>query len=367
MTGAAAAIAALSMAASEFPEHLAPYVAELNIEVVRDADGRQVPNTKLFVSGGNEAIGRWERYVTTDASGIARVRLPMVGHYQAHAMDQAFARGWMPLRTSPSSPKATIRLRPACFISGRVVAADGKPLGGARIETWAEMERIQIEADRRGAFRIDRIPAGQLVLSAYAEGYTSEDVQVSVRPGDHRRGVAIVLKRGAALTVTALCGGGKCAGARVAIDGAGENDYGELDVDADGAAAFRNLRVGEVKVRAVRGKELPGELASPWVTHRLATGDAAALTLTLAPTGGRGSIRGNVISKSGKPLFAAIEVDCAGVRRQMNTQQDGSFVVRDLPEGRLCKLIASRDGGRADVETDGRAPLRLVVDTPMHP
>jgi hypothetical protein len=76
---------------------------------------------------------------------------------------------------------------------------------------------------------------------------------------------------------------------------------------------------------------------------------------------------GTVVSKSGKPLYAAIEVNCGGVQRRMRSENDGSFMVRDLPDGRRCNVIASKDGERTELETDGTVPLRLVIASPLNP
>ena len=287
-------------AAEKFPAYIEPYVVELTLEAIRDADSRPARSTRLLVGGGNEVFGRWERYVTTDSLGIARLRVP-AGEYAAYPMDPAFARGWIPLRGEGTSLPSTLRLRPACGLSGRVADFRGQPIAGARIETWAGTERIELETDRRGRFRIDRVPAGELVLSAYAEGYAFEDVAVELRAGEHLRGVAIVLRRGAALTVTVRCGGGPCAGARIGVDGAGEGDYGELEADSAGVAAFRDLRAGEAKVRAVRYKDLPGEIATPWIAHRLVAGETSAMAVTLEPAGGPSSADGGAPRRPVEP------------------------------------------------------------------
>jgi hypothetical protein len=91
------------------------------------------------------------------------------------------------------------------------------------------------------------------------------------------------------------------------------------------------------------------------------------MVVTLQPTGGNASLRGTVVSKSGKPLSAAIEVKCGGVQRRMTSENDGTFVVRDLPDGRRCSVLASKDGERTELETDGTIPLRIVIDSPLNP
>jgi hypothetical protein len=368
MTLVAPILLALALATPEreFPPGFAPYIFELAIKAVRQGDNRPIARARLLVSGGNEAMGKWEKRATTDAQGMVRIRLP-VGDYAVYPIDAAFAGVWSWITLTDKQEVVVVALQPACAIDGRVVDAEGKPLAGSRVETMVGMSIVERTTDDRGTFRIDRLPAGTHVLTAHASGHSFTDLPVTLRRGQHRRNVAIVLQRGATLTVTALCGGATCAGALVAVDGAGDGDYSELVVDAAGVAAFPDLRAGEMKIRGFKDKDRPGELVSPWVTRTLAGGDIAFQTVELAPTGGRGTIRGQVFTKSGKPLFASIDVDCAGVRRYCSTERDGAFIVRDLPDGRRCKLTASRDEARTEVETDGSAPLRLVIDTELHP
>ena len=347
----------------QVPAHLIRNMVELVVQAVRDQDGRAIERTELFVSGGNEVIGRWEKRVRTDVSGIARVRLP-VGQYRVRPLDSAFANVWSSSISLPQAAPVKVPLEPACAISGRVLDDGGRPLRNSRLEVWADQGNIDLEADWQGRFSVGRLSASEHAVTAYASGRAPTTVRVAVRPGEHRRGVELVLHRGASLTITANCGG-KCLGARVKVSTA-EESY-ELAVDADGAAVFPGLPAGEVVVRAVRAEALPGEMASAEVKRRLAPGDAAAMVVTLAPTGGPASLHGTVVSTSGKPLYAAIDVDCGGVQRTLTSQNDGSFVVRDLPDGRHCKVVARKDGGRTELETDGTAPLRIVVDPLVNP
>jgi Carboxypeptidase regulatory-like domain len=346
------------------PTNLAPYMVDLVVKAVRDQDGHAIPRAELFISGGNEAFGRWEKRVTTDASGMMRVRLP-VGEYRVRPLDSAFASIWSHRISLQRAALVTVRLQPACAISGRVLDDGGRPLGNSRVEIWADQGNIDLVADEQGGFSAGRLSASEHTVTAYASGHAPTTLRLAVRPGEHRRGVKVVLHRGATLTVTANCGG-KCLGARVKVSAADET-YGEQDVDADGAAVFRDLPAGEVVVRAVRSEALPGEMASSDVKRRLAPGDDAAMVVTLAPTGGDASLRGTVVSKSGKPLYAAIEVNCGGVQRRTTSGNDGSFVVRDLPHDRHCSVIASKDGERTELETDGAAPLRVVINSPANP
>lgn len=350
--------------AANAPTSLSPYLADLVVKAVKDQDGQAIPRTELFISGGNEALGRWEKRVTTDASGVARVRAP-IGEYRVRPLDAAFANVWSDRIFLRQAALVTVRLQAGCALSGRVLDDEGRPLGNSRVEVWADQGNIELVTDEQGGFSVDRLSASEHTVTAYASGHAPTTVRLVVHPGEHRRGVKVVLNRGATLTVTANCGG-KCLGARVKVSAAAET-YGELDVDADGAAVFRDLPAGEVVVRAVRNEALPGEMASPDVKRHLAPGDDAALVVTLAPTGGSASLRGTVVSKSGKPLVAAIEVNCGGVQRRMTSENDGSFVVRDLPNGRRCSVIASKDGERTELETDGTVPLRAVIDSPTNP
>jgi hypothetical protein len=219
------------------------------VNAVRDQNGHAIPRTDLFVSGGNEVFGRWEKRVTTDASGTARVRLP-IGEYRVSPLDPAFASVWSETISLPQAALVTLRLQPGCAISGRVLDDGGRPLGNSRVEVWADLGNIDLVADEQGGFSVGRLSASEHTVTAYASGHAPATVRVAVRPGEHRRGVKVVLHGGATLTVTANCGG-KCLGARVKVSAA-EETYGEQDVDADGAATFRDLPAGEAVVRAVR-------------------------------------------------------------------------------------------------------------------
>jgi hypothetical protein len=363
-SGASAKTSVGDAPAENLPAYLAPYMVELVVKAVRDQDGHALSRAELFVSGGNEAFGRFEKRVTTDASGMARVRLP-IGEYRVSPLDSAFASVWSDRISLRRAVQVTVRLHPGCGISGRVLDDGGRPLANSRVEVWADQGNINLVADEQGGFSVGRLSASEHTVTAYASGHAPTTVRLAVRPGEHRRGVKVVLHRGATLTVTANCGG-KCLGARVKVTAADET-YGEQDVDADGTAVFRDLPTGEVVVRAVRTEALPGEMASSDVKRHLASGDDAAVVVTLAPTGGHASLRGTVVSKTGKPLYAAIEVNCGGVQRRMTSENDGTFVVRDLPDGRRCNVIASKDGERTELETDGTVPLRVVIDSPVIP
>jgi len=339
-------------------------MAELDIKVVRESAGRPVARTELIVSGGSETASV-ERKVKTDAFGLASTRLPL-GDYHVYPTDPAFAAVCSTENRLPQTDTMPVPLPPACAMSGSVVDHKGQPLGGSRLQVWADFRDLELYADERGQFTVGRLSASEHTVTAYAAGHATGTLAVPLRSGEHRKGVTVVLQRGATLAVTAACGTDACAGTRVKVLAPGD-DYREADVEADCTAAFRDLPPGEVKIRAVRNEANPGELASLELTSRLAPGDAAAVTVALAPTGGHATLRGSVVSKSGRPLEAAIEASCGAVRRYAMSEPDGSFVVQDLPEGPRCRVLAGKDGVRVEVDADGRAPLRLVIDSPLNP
>jgi hypothetical protein len=347
---------------ADLPPEFAQYVAELRIRAVRESDGRPVPHTALKVDGGNEAFGRWQKTITTDADGRAAVRLPM-GRYRAYPLADAFAFAWSDtFELDPSLPSVEVKipLKPACTLAGRVVDDRGKPLAGSDVDVWADAGELHLVADGAGRFRVDRLTEGDHVVTARAAGFSARTASGLARPGRPGQ-VVITLRRGAKLTAVTECGGGPCRGARVSVD-APDDGGRAMTVEADGSAAFRDLPAGTVTIRAVHGEDLAGELVAAPIERQLAPGEVAAVKVVLEPSGGPFVVRGSVLDKAGKPLVAAIWATCGGVRRRLNyTEKDGTFVLRDLPTDH-CKIDVSAENEHATLESNGPGPVRFVID-----
>jgi hypothetical protein len=347
---------------ADLPPEFAPYVAELRIRAVRASDGRPVPHTALRVDGGNEALGRWQKTLTTDADGRAAVRLPM-GRYRACPLADAFAFAWSDtFDLGPTLPSVEVQLPlyPACALAGRVVDDRGKPLAGSNVDVRANAGELHLVADSAGRFRVDRLTEGEHVVTARAAGFSARTASGPARPGRPGQ-VVITLRRGVKLTVATECRGGPCRDARVSVEAPDDGDRA-MTVEADGSAAFQELPAGTLTVSAVQDEDLAGELVAAPIKRGLAPGEVAAVKLVLVPSGGPFIVRGSVVDKAGKPLVAAIWATCGSVRRRLNyTEKDGTFVLRDLPTDR-CKIDAAAENEHATLESTGPGPLRFVLN-----
>ena len=344
---------------ADLPPEALKWVFELRVQAVRESDGRPVPHTALRIDGGNEAFGRWQKTITTDADGRAAVRLP-TGEYRAYPLAKEFAFAWSPTFQLDPHVEVTLPLRPACALAGRVVDDRGKPLPDSRLDVWADAGELHLVTDGAGRFRVERLTEGNHPVTAHAAGFASRTVDGPARPG--RAGhVEIVLRRGATLKVVTECNGGPCRGARASVE-APDPGGGAMTVEADGTAMFSDLPAGEVTIRAVRGEDLAGELVAAPIERRLAPGETASVKVVLKPSGGPFNVRGSIVDKAGKPMVGAIWATCGAVRRRLNaTEKDGTFVLFDLPTDH-CTIEAAAENERATLQSDGAGPLRFVLN-----
>src|SRR5262249_30993365 len=124
-----------------------------------------------------EGLRAWPRSITTDdqgqftLSGIARdCSTALIVH------DIRFAHAWLNVQTDDrDGPKeATLVLRPATIIEGRVLAADtGQPIPYAAIAIAASREQIgsmyttRFRADDQGRFAANPSPGNYFRVSAF--------------------------------------------------------------------------------------------------------------------------------------------------------------------------------------------------------
>lgn len=345
---------------ADLPPEFAQWVFELRVRAVRESDGRPVPHTALRVDGGNEVFGRWQKTITTGADGRAAVRLP-TGRYRVYPLADPFAFAWSQSFELDPNREVTIPLKRACALAGRVVDDRGRPLAGSDVDVWADAGELHFVTDGAGRFRSERLTEGEHGVTANAPGFSSSS-KVGVARHDRDGHVTIVLHRGATLTVVTECDGGPCVGASAIVNTPGGDACCTMTVEADGAAAFRDMPAGPVTISAVRGKDSAGELVAAPIERRLARGEAAAVKITLKPSGGPFLVRGSVVDKAGQPLRAFIRATCGAVSRSMNDiEKDGTFVLRDLPTDH-CKIEAAAENEHATIETNGPGPARFVLN-----
>lgn len=354
-------------------------------------------------------------FVSTDGSGVYTLAAESEWN-SAWAAAAGYAPATESLRERASGEGTrqapTLALTPASVISGRVVDGDGNALAGVEVVATvkAEMNPARMlrmmrgrsspqtaRSDRRGAFRVAGLPAGQSYeLRFRLDGYT--EVQQSVenlRAFEERSDLRVVLDRGrhgvgfvvdeddapvpgATVRLKPRREGEANRFRRVVVrfgDEAEEDDPGWL-TDSRGRFEIPDLAAGKYDLEveasgfaraAVPGVEVPEDVA-----------EVDLGTVALAPGA---EIRGRVTDADGRPLAAAeVRVgEDSGMpsafmgmmlRRQRPRGRSGAnglFTVGDLKNGEKVNLLVSR-AGLVDATVAGvLAPTVEPVEVVMKP
>jgi protocatechuate 3,4-dioxygenase beta subunit len=309
---------------------------------VVDVDGGPVEGARVVRPGG----GREE--VTSGADG----RFVVDGLDAGRPVDLwVECRGFTSKEVAgvpvPAERPLVIELERAAALEGRVVDASGSPVPGASVSVRPAGETFggsaEAEGDEDGRFVVEGVTAGRIVILARAEGHATQRLDdVVVAPGERRRGLRLVLERGATLAGrVASPEGDPVHGAMVWAQptegsaGAGLQGDGRGD-RTDGAGRYRVTGVtsGEVEVtvihpdyvRAVQETSLP-EGGDSVLDFRLQRGHDVA---------------GWVVDEVGAPVAAAhLQVESA--LGSSVSDPDGAFVLRGVPPG-MWRLSAEKEG-----------------------
>ncbi len=189
-----------------------------------------------------------ERQAATDKEGRFRLGGLAEGRYDLDVEPKS-ARGWLPAEREDLAvpgPPLELRLERGAVIRGNATGPDGAAPEG--LSVWAlriAPERgsgrvvgaATIEDRATGAFRIDGLPAGEVVVRAAARGLApAASDPIALVAGEERTGVALRLARGLRLTGTVVAkeSGAPIGGAAVAVEGASAPASGGADGDAGG-------------------------------------------------------------------------------------------------------------------------------------
>jgi hypothetical protein len=268
----------------------------------------------------------------------------------------------------------TVELPPERFASGRVVAADGSGVPGARIRISSAIhgrafeDLYTVTSGDDGAFRAGGLGSGEYVLSASAPGHAA--AEVVVRGG--ATGVAIRLGTGARATVRVVdADGAPVPQASVSVrpsDAAGGRDRlggaEELLTDSEGRVTLPGLAAGVphdldvfVPVFGHEDGHFPAELRG-WIP----TDVEVRLERRLR-------VEGAVRLPDGRP-FPGCEVtavDDGGRGGEIVVQPGiapGAFVLRDLRTGQRVRIRATAGDATSQEATveAGRRDVTLVLD-----
>ncbi|HYO11747.1 MAG TPA: carboxypeptidase regulatory-like domain-containing protein [Thermoanaerobaculia bacterium] len=312
--------------------------------VVDAATNRPIGNALAWVEGrGNAVFTTPDGAFEVTASGPGRLLLAAPGYVLAS----------LDARTLPPE----VRLQPAASVEGRVVDPSGRPVADARILVDPPLPSDPpVASAPDGRFRLDGLPpASALALSARLEhpgrppGPVSAASPLSpLAPGESRKGVRLVLARGAAVSGAVVAVEGRkesaAAGARVRLQPlrAGSPAV-EVTTGQDGRFLLADLPEGRYRLD-VRKPDLPAPvLPEVVVSETLRDLDLGRIVLPRGVT-----LAGVVTDPEGRPIPGA-EVRATLPGRESapedppiraTTRDDGGFRLGGLREGEPIDLRA---------------------------
>jgi hypothetical protein len=278
-----------------------------------------------------------------------------------------FANGPWRIAAGERRFAGVIRLEAALRLAGRVVAADGAPVAGARVllragsaTRPANLHVQSTESGPDGAFEFAAAPESPVRLEAWSAGHGARALDAAHGPGSK----PLVLTLGKAHRLAARVrsvDGAALSGAKVTLVSTARDVPGiELATDAAGLASAEGLGAAHFGLRAEAHGFRPEVLGS-------APADGREIPLALKPWP---SIRGRLEAAPGvavaEAVVRALAVDHEGRAIQATSSAvehavapDGSFVIDDLRPGFYC----------VEAESRGFAPCRsgsvqLLLDRP---
>ncbi len=371
--------------------------------VVRAASREPVPNA--FVAYGGErriSIGSEEQIavpvgagtVRADASGRFRIRGLESGTIALRARAQGVAshEPTVVALAIAEHVEVEVEVDEAFTVRGRVVVASdtSTPVPGAEVSVMGGPEGASATADEQGAFVMHGVLPGPMMLGASADGFLAAFPGTRIEVTGDTSDVVIELDRGQSIV-------GRVEPpqvAEVATELRPENFEGGMlmfrsptttESKADGTFTLAPVPVGKTTVvaRTTDGRE--GE-----ATVQVEEGAATEVVIRLQP---RATVRGTVVSTSGKPVAEALvamrkirddgkefrlSVNGLDVGAKTGSSTDtGTFAIQGLAQGeyevtvtdRFGDPIAVRGGiaaakgrGRIAIASADTVEVQIVVD-----
>ncbi len=348
-------------------------------------DGEPLAGIKLRAFrqlGSGRAL---ERQAVTDKEGRFRLGGLAEGRYDLDVEPKS-ARGWLPAERDdlavPGAP-LELELERGATIAGTATGMDGAPL--ERLAVWAlraapegdsgrVVGKATIEDRATGAFRIEGLPAGEVVVRAAARGLApAASDPIALVAGEERTGVGLRLARGLRLTGTVVAkeSGAPIGSAAIAVEGASApasggagGDVGEVAAapepaatsGADGRFALDGIVAGQA-VLAVRHPDY-----AP-ATQVVVVGEEDPEPVRIA-LGAGATVEGTVTHAGGEPA-TGVRIEARGESARGHdealatalTGADGSYRLPHLPAG-AAKIV--RRGGTSSLDDQERRSVALA-------
>jgi len=311
------------------------------------------------------------------------------GEYRVTSLAEGYAQSYksgVDVKAEKTTSGILIKQQPEGGISGHVVDAIGKPIGGATIvqknplrsELFGELrlpqQKVLATSDPKGEFRIGGLPAGTFTLQARHTDYCPAEKEVRVNKGETTQGVEFQLVQGGRISGVVL--------AKVDLQ-----PIPEATVKASTASTFIIPAMGEAEAKTDQNgmfdiiKLEPGtytltvsaaDFAGKTIEN-LKVGENQAITNLIIELSQGGSLVGTVKNLSGKPM-ANVMVFAVGAAGQKVSQTDsqGNYAIKNLKEGAYMAGAVEVSGltgfgaGRSDsylvrIENDKETRLDIVA------
>lgn len=302
--------------------------------------------------GAPAVTGQGARPTVSGSDGSFRCGMLQEGTYEVSATERegGAARELVPAGTRD----VVLRVQPPGVVEGRVLGEDGGGVAGAKVTVAVGRHSREALSDEGGAFRVDRVPAGEGLVRARASGWAPGGSRITVPAGEVAR-AEVRLRRGGVVV-------GR-------VKGVTSDELRRCQVTTLGAAAtpredgsFRleGVAHGSWPVRALI---LPDMKVREAVVAVAAEGEAEVEL----DFGGGVRLFGTV-RRGGRPAVGlTVVAAAAGSETQSSTLTDehGAWALEGVPEG-LVNVVVLNERGEVAVSEQRRlqGPTRLDLAIP---
>jgi hypothetical protein len=297
----------------------------------------------------------------TDEEGLFDLTGLEAESYQLAITAEGFARH--SVKAAPSEESLAVVLRPVIRIAGRLVDADGQPVGRARVSAQKGADQATTAGATSiadGSFTLDLPETGDFQFSATAEGFVPFGKSLSIA-GASDLG-ELVLSRGLRLRGTVLDSkGAAVVAARVENMTTRQLPATFAETDDKGQFEISGLTVGRARLVATHSQYSPGQA---YVEVKEGE-DQEDARITL---GAGGRIEGVVRHRDNSPVAQAVVQIFGGSTNDASrppapfstalTEPNGSFVFDHLYPGSMnVMLMTGQQGSYTNVD---QVPVTVV-------
>lgn len=357
---------------------------------VLDAGGEPVPGARVALrpAAGGALVGRSDTEgrveLRANAPGFAELRIDAAGHSSPRPIELHLQAGEILERE--------VRLSPGTTVRGRVFDTQSAlPVAGAWV---GESAHKSTRTDAQGCFELRGFSDAHLDLRVRAEGYGDHVVRVRTRFGAAPREVEVHLLPARRCRGRVLGGDGQgLPGAQVVAVGTDRVPMGsrsmqrmdrkEAETDAEGNFVIEGLRADMRHSLLVR-RHGHGTVVHDFPAYELEQRDIDLGSLRLAAAA---ELHGRVVDEHLEPVAGAVVVvegcnsdrrrrsvdgdaaedqrllDTYVARRELRSDCEGRFALRDLPPGRF-EIHASLRGKHQRVSQELQLVAGEVLDGP---